>query len=289
MGNTNNKVKGKNKKTPVQQYGKNQPVLGSVNGYNYYPNQYAPEQYFYPAYPPDRPVVSSEQYLQNEFFPTIPTNNDVVEQYPSAHHSHVHHSHSANKDPHPHPHHRHHQHNHTSDGHNHHRSHHHHHHHHHSSSSITENEISNPSIVKADATSSRPLVEDPPSLQTKNPITPVTYRELVIPSPAVESTSVVAPKSQTPVIIKQQPPPRPLTMPLTVSSSLPVTADNFENAPILVTNHVLKSSDKKSIHTFGSDTVSIVKRTQSQPSTPGGRWYEHNYDKRITPLTTKYV
>ncbi|CAF4062336.1 unnamed protein product [Rotaria sp. Silwood2] len=308
MGNTNNTVKGKSKQTTAQSLNARQPVLGSVNGYNYYPNPYAPEQYFYsedpqnypaypqnypaypqnyPAYPQNyptrplnRPAVSSEEYLRKEFFSQPSTNNEVVEQRSSTHHSHVHHSDSANNS----PRHRHHHHHHTSNGHNHNDHHHHHHHQHrHSSSPLTENKSSNTSIVKADTTP-RPLAEDPPSLQTKKTIVPVANKELITSPPVTDSISVVAQRSPTPVVVKQQPPP---TIPMTVSPSLPVTVDNFEKAPILVTNHVLKASDKKSIHSYGTGSLSIVKRIQSQTSTSGGKWYEHDYDKRITPLTTE--
>ncbi|CAF3337192.1 unnamed protein product [Rotaria sp. Silwood1] len=295
MGNTNNTVKGNSKKTSVQPSGRRPPVLGSVNGYNYYPNQYAPEQYYYPEYaqnysaypqnyparPPNRPAVSSDEYLQKEFFSQAPTNNEAVEERPLTHHSHVHHSHSAKSNDHRHHHHHHHRHHHhIPEDHN----HYHHHHHHHPPPPATENESTNPSTLKADAISSRPLAEDPPSLQTTSLITPVVNKEILTSQPVIDSTSVVAQKSSTPVVVKQQPLP-----PTTISPSLPVTMNNFEKAPILVTNHVLKSSDKKSINSYGADTLSIVKRTQSQPSTPGSKWYEHDYDKRIKPLTTEYV
>lgn len=71
MGNSNNpSMKARMRNVPGQPYGygRNPRVPGSLNGYDFYANQYPPAQYGNYAYPPNKPVLSSDQYLQNEFF-----------------------------------------------------------------------------------------------------------------------------------------------------------------------------------------------------------------------------
>jgi hypothetical protein len=71
MGNSkSNAVTAKKPNVPIKPILKKPPVPGSVYGYyNQYPGGYVPEQYYYYPYPENYPVVSSEQYLKNEFFP----------------------------------------------------------------------------------------------------------------------------------------------------------------------------------------------------------------------------
>jgi len=76
MGNSeSNKPKTKNNNIPIKSAIKKTRVPDPVNGYYYYPPQNIPEQYAYPVYPANYPVVSNENYLQNEFYPRPKTKN----------------------------------------------------------------------------------------------------------------------------------------------------------------------------------------------------------------------
>ena len=71
------------------------------------------------------------------------------------------------------------------------------------------------------------------------------------------------------------------------SSSHEAEAKSFSKAPIVVTNHVQKSTDDNSIHSYAPGRMSIVKRAPLQAAILGNRWYEHNYDKRIQTINNK--
>jgi hypothetical protein len=71
-----------NKNIPIKPAIKKTRVTDPVNGYNYYPSEYIPEQNAYPVDPANYPVVSNENDLQNEFYPRPKTKN--VRSKPSA-------------------------------------------------------------------------------------------------------------------------------------------------------------------------------------------------------------
>jgi hypothetical protein len=64
-----------NKNIPIKPAIKKTRVTDPVNGYNYYPSEYIPEQNASPVYPANYPVVSNENDLQNEFYPRPKTKN----------------------------------------------------------------------------------------------------------------------------------------------------------------------------------------------------------------------
>jgi len=70
-----------------------------------------------------------------------------------------------------------------------------------------------------------------------------------------------------------------------LSSPLSATSDGYEKVPIIKTNYVAKSADSHSINNYEPGTISIVKRSSLRSAAPGNRWYDHDYNKRIKPLT----
>ncbi len=161
----------------------------------------------------------------------------------------------------------------------------------------------NPPILTERATSPNPP-SALPSFQAQKPVSSVvTYKltspfaneELKSPSPLPvrQLPSVIAKKSATtilpekpsnPVIVNQHQSPRPKSIP-----SFFATSNNFEKAPVIEINYIPKSPSSHSIHKYGPGTMSIVRRSASQFITPGNRWYDHDYDKRIKPLTINDV
>jgi hypothetical protein len=74
-----------------------------------------------------------------------------------------------------------------------------------------------------------------------------------------------------------------------ISSSHTVTASSFEKAPMIHLNYVVKSSDNKSIHTYGPDNMTVMHRTSSESASNANRWYDKDYNKNTSPLVVKYL
>jgi hypothetical protein len=76
MGNSKSKtVKINDQNIPIKPAIKKTTAPDPFNRYNYNPTSYIPEQYVYPTYRANYPVVSSEKYLQNEFVPQSTAKN----------------------------------------------------------------------------------------------------------------------------------------------------------------------------------------------------------------------
>jgi len=74
-----------------------------------------------------------------------------------------------------------------------------------------------------------------------------------------------------------------------ISSPNTVTASSLEKAPMIHLNYVVKSSDNKSIHTYGPDNMTVMHRTSSESASNGNRWYDKDYNKNTSPLVVKYL
>lgn len=114
--------------------------------------------------------------------------------------------------------------------------------------------------------------------QSQGYISPVPNKRRL---PPPESPSLLSPsplqKPATPVIIKQDV-DLPVQMEIipTKQSATPA-ASTFEKAPIVTLNYVAKSSDSKSLHSYGLSTITVVRRTSSQSVETGNRWYNYDY------------
>jgi len=113
------------------------------------------------------------------------------------------------------------------------------------------------------------------------------------PSTLVPTTeqlpSVSVEKPLSPGVLKQQISSPSDNTSNNISSLNTVTASSFEKAPMIHLNYVVKSSDNKSIHTYGPDNMTVMHRTSSQSVTSGNRWYDKDYNKNTSPLVVKYL
>ncbi|CAF2135447.1 unnamed protein product [Rotaria magnacalcarata] len=115
MGNSNEiPTRRKIRNTPDQQFPGGPQVLGSVNEYNYYPAQYAPASQGYYMHRLNKSVLSSDTYLQNEFYGQLQANdqsNVPISHNSKKRHRHRHRRHHGSNSPnHGHRHHHHHNH-----------------------------------------------------------------------------------------------------------------------------------------------------------------------------------
>lgn len=172
-------------------------------------------------------------------------------------------------------HHSHHHHNH------HHPSRHHHHHHlHHNHPDVPPAaKVVSSSPAKEQLLTSIPPAKNPLNSLPEQPIMPASNQEIITPRSVNYSTSMFN---------KQEPTPSPIVRTPALLPS-PLKTTSLELTPVIVTNHVVKSNNKTPAHNYESDTLSIVKRTQSHNSTESSKWYQHNYNKLITPLNTENI
>ncbi|CAM4805879.1 unnamed protein product [Rotaria magnacalcarata] len=291
MGNSNEiPTRRKIRNTPDQQFPGGPQVLGSVNEYNYYPAQYAPASQGYYMHRLNKSVLSSDTYLQNEFYGQLQANDCIkascpapalvqqpvpiqqpvlIQRSASIQQSNVPISHNSKKR-HRHRHRRHHGSNSPNHGHR-----HHHHHNHDVPVPLTANLRSSP-IAREHPISNSFYTNDTFHLVQKPTVVVASKKKITTPRSEYYST---------PVLVKQNPP----LVSTTVSSPVPVTRTTSELIPVLVTNHVVKSTDKKSIYNYEPGALSIVRQSRSQTPTTGSKWYEHDYEKRIKTLTNKNI
>ncbi|CAF2453394.1 unnamed protein product [Rotaria sp. Silwood2] len=73
-----------------------------------------------------------------------------------------------------------------------------------------------------------------------------------------------------------------------VSYSNTAAANSFEKAPTVKINYVVKPSEKNSKHIYELGNITVMRRTSSQATPYGGRWYDNDYNKNIKPPIVKY-
>jgi hypothetical protein len=138
-----------------------------------------------------------------------------------------------------------------------------------------QNPVSTVTTIKiASAVPNKEISYPAPPIQVQNPTSAVPHKEIVSPSPAYYSPSAVA----------NHPSPSGLVQPHRSAIRVP-NPNSFEKAPIIETNYIPKPYDDNSIQSYGPGTLSVARRTSSNPGASGHRWYDHNYDKRVKPLT----
>jgi hypothetical protein len=127
------------------------------------------------------------------------------------------------------------------------------------------------------------------------PVVSIVNKELSSPAiplkkpvalvPTIEhSFSVLSPKPRSSVLEEQQP---LHDIPLSNTTNR-VTASSLEKAPMIQLNYVVRSSDNKSIPTYGPGNITVIRRTSSQTVSHGTRWYDYDYNKNTQPLIVKY-
>lgn len=87
-------------------------------------------------------------------------------------------------------------------------------------------------------------------------------------------------KTPLPVVVKRNVylPPQIISNKSPIPTmNVPPPANAFEKAPMVQLNYVVKSFDNKSSHTYGLETITVMRRTSSQAVQLGNRWYDYNY------------
>jgi hypothetical protein len=125
-------------------------------------------------------------------------------------------------------------------------------------------------LVNEQLLSPTPPLPRPPTVVRQKPFVPVMIEKPTSPIAVTQYSS-------SPILLKSTSPP------------LSTTADSFEKAPMMEMHYVAKSTDDNSVPTYGPGKMTIVRRTASQSITPGNRWYDHAFDKRVKPLVVENV
>lgn len=96
------------------------------------------------------------------------------------------------------------------------------------------------------------------------------------------------------VSIGQQPPSAPVQKPSSVMvTNQPIpftyTASDFEKAPQMQLNYIVRPSNKQSIHNYNPDNIMVMRRTSLQAVAQGNRWYDVDYNQNTRPHVVKYI
>jgi len=120
---------------------------------------------------------------------------------------------------------------------------------------------------------------------------PVPSKKSVTLAPTAEqSFAVLGQQPQSPFLEKQRMSSPSFDSPLPYNNtSNTVTSASLEKAPVIKLNFVAKSSNSKSIHTYGPDDITIMSRTSSQAAPHGTRWYDNGFNKSVKPIIDKYL
>jgi hypothetical protein len=92
----------------------------------------------------------------------------------------------------------------------------------------------------------------------------------------------------SPVVVKQHQTPQRRMSNATQPSFL-IQPNSFEKAPAIGTNYIAKPPDNHPLHSYASGPLTIVQRSPLRHITPGNRWYDHDYDKRVKLLIPNEV
>ena len=114
--------------------------------------------------------------------------------------------------------------------------------------------------------------------------------KLVTPVPTTDqSFSVLGQNPSSPALLKERVSPSLYRSTLPHTTNIIVPASSFDRAPMVQLNYVAKSSDNKSMHTYGSSKITVMNRTSLGSTSYGQRWYDYDYDQNAKPLIVKYL